>query len=241
MARTVVLGVCAVLALSACNAILGMEHARLDEEGVTSGTGGAGGSAGDPFPGKPRLAAAQQRACTQGSTACTDCLKGCSGYDTCISNKDCRASLDDYAYCLGKTCSGDAEECSFGVEPPSFKSCLLDCKDCVKSTLASTCELYCGCMGEFCDGYLKGDCMQQCQSWALQIAACRRDHCEYAKNGIVGDVDHCLHASGAQDVCASVGPLKEPSAMCLGLQLSGWACDSSKECCSKTCLDGKCK
>ena len=244
MARIAVLGACAAVVLSACNAILGMEHARLDE-GVSSGTGGTPGAQFVPPRGSALLAAAQKRACSQGANAaCVDCLQNCTGYDECLSNGDCRGSIDGYAYCLGKTCSVDAEECLFGLDSP-IKTCLNSCKkDCVKSTVASPCELYCGCMDEFCVTYLKGgSCVEECESWPLEVQLCRRGHCEYASDGIGADgVDHCLHANGDRDVCNGVAPVQEPrDAACLGLQLSGWACKSQNECCSKTCLDGKCK
>jgi hypothetical protein len=128
------------------------------------------------------------------------------------------------------------------VDDPTFKGCINTCTaECAKSTLVSTCDLYCGCMNQFCGTSLTGDCMQQCLTWPPEIASCRRDHCEYAKNGMVGGIDHCLHASGAVDACKNVGPLMEPDRTCVGYQLSGWACNSSKECCSMSCLDGKCK
>lgn len=233
---------------SGCTAVLGMERASLEEDGGSAaGVGGASGGLGGASAGSSTTA------CTQPPTkGCSTCLwgsseKGCdSAYDSCMADKTCRLSLDGYSACLGSRCGGAPEDCSRGLSASIRINCVADCAtDCAKTALVSECELYCGCMGQYCGSHLSflGDCMTACMAWPPEVATCRRDHCEWGK----GATNHCNHASGEADVagavvCSSYAAVPTSQRhICASGKESTWACDVNAECCSKGCIDGVCK
>ena len=220
--------------LPGCTAVLGMDRATLDE-----GAGGISPSGGS------------QVACKEPpSPGCSDCLrnpdKACdTAFGACMADDLCRGSLDDYAQCLGMRCRGDAEACARKLPSSLRNTCVADCATpCSSTNLVSMCELYCGCMSEFCSGHLSylGDCMAKCEGWDPEVVTCRRDHCEYGKGVVVMGIDHCMHASGEADtetapVCPSYLqlPLTKRYTPCGSGKETSWACNVSPECCSKKC------
>lgn len=234
----------ALVVLQSCTAVLGMDRATLDESADAS----TGNNPGNTTP--------TNSACTTPPmSACTDCLKTNCGtaYANCIADSDCRVNqLDAYAYCLGDTCnSRTSEECALEyLMDPTLKNCLSLSKcasDCHGTTLASLCDLYCGCLSS-CDTEewrlnhpetpipSTESCLTKCatDSTTPGFVECLRDHCEYGQ----GDLVHCEHAMGIRPACDRAPSM--PSAGCLGLSESGWACNSPGECCSMQCSDHAC-
>lgn len=241
----------AFVALQSCTAVLGMERATLEVSTDGSAAPGSGGGSGG-FNSK-------STACTDPpSPDCVDCLnQNCSdAYSGCILDRDCRASLDQYALCVGARCNGTVEQCATTALPTGspLMGCLSTCETrCTGTALASPCDLFCGCIPS-CDNpdfhaadpgtpVLTGsDCMTQCKkdSATPGFVECLRSHCEFGNGRVV----HCEHATNVNPVCDNLGPPRGP-AICLGKREEGWYCEKPSECCSGHCVlvdtGGSCK
>jgi hypothetical protein len=256
MARAaVVLGAIAVLALSACNAILGMEHARLDE-GVDSGAPANHGSGGKPAVVQPSGTGAvvntvEQADCTTESDTCQKCIEGhCGGAtqsEKCLKDPACRGVIQSHTLCLGNF-SCRSSECSAILTDnledganAQFASCVNQCGlECDGKGLFPICELYCSCMMATCPdqastlGASLDECVQKCNSDKAihDNASCRENHCEIAKIALdQAERDrHCLHSLGQLGNCA--GKIKICTS---GFASGNGPCKSGDDCCSKRC------
>jgi hypothetical protein len=254
MARAAVLGGLAVFALSACNAILGMEHARLDEEGVDAG--GHDGSGGRPSSVQPSGTGAvvntvYQTDCTADSQLCKKCVETkCGGPDEperCLKDSSCRAVIQSHSLCLANR-SCHSSECSKILSDnlengasAQFGSCVAQCEpDCDGKAIFPICELYCSCMMATCTeqaaalGANLADCVEKCNTdrTIRDNASCRENHCEIATSVTLSDERdrHCLHAIGMLGNCA--GKIK----ICTtGFASGNGPCKTDDDCCSKHC------
>jgi hypothetical protein len=242
----------ALVALQSCTAVLGMERATLE---VSTDGAVASGSAG----GSGNLTSKYVPCTERPSSDCVACLnQNCTdAYSNCILDHACRASLDQYALCLGARCNGTVEQCATATLPSGspLVDCLSTCEtQCTGTALATSCDLFCGCMPS-CDtqAFHAADpdtpvltgaaCMAQCKTDSAKpgFVECLRSHCEFGNGRVV----HCEHATNAQPVCDNLGPPKGPG-ICLAAKEDGWYCEKSSECCSKNCATvvtggGSCK
>jgi hypothetical protein len=226
-ARVVVGSFAAILvavALQSCTAVLGMERATLE---VVSD-----GSAGVPSGDDPNTSPCVK----QPTETCTQCMEGCGTvYANCVDDPECRAKLDGYARCIGVKCDAAAsKDCgrkTLGTLAGCFSACA-EKGECLGTMLATSCELYCGCMPT-CQSFLPAgwDCFKECgvNSATAGLVDCERSHCELGK----GREDHCGHALGIATVCADSTP--DPNANCPGRRAGGWYCEFDSDCCSNTC------
>lgn len=219
-----------LLLLPACNQVLGLERAQLQSDGGTLFTSGVPkrGSACEEAPG----------------ATCSECLAGsCDRAEQeCAADPDCRVELDRYAVCLHPQCDGDPEICAIdNITDRGLLRCLSTCAGaCQRRNPLSPCELYCGCMANFCTDEMAqiDDCLATCEALPAEVRDCRRDHCEWG----LGDTVHCQHASDRLHVCESLAERAENDrSICTEGKESTWACDRSSECCSSLCVDGACK
>jgi len=220
------------LALGACNEVLGIEQATLDETGGRSGNGSAGSGSMQPAP---------PRSCpSEASSSCSTCVQSACPITTvnaCLTNASCRKTLDAYNTQLGATCNGRQgvayEETLLQPNSPvdpCFGSCKNSCSD---SPVLSTCEIYCGCMGSNCGKKFasQADCVNKCIALGRpDLASCRWSHCELV--AMFPSENHCDHAVGI-GTCADNATLAHPKD-CTKSYL-GFACVKDADCCSGHC------
>jgi hypothetical protein len=237
----------AMLALSGCTAVLGIQPAELSDGGTTGSVGTAGGSSSG-------------KQCNIPPTGCSACLMAsCTTAATdCLGNSECRRSLDAYATCLPADCKDSMNHCAetYLVTAASqtyhyaeqLAGCMFDhCSAlCTVGPLVSKCELYCACMQSFCSqdfastlGGTTAQCLTNCGKLTEGDANCRWSHCEYAR---LSAVTHCPHAIAYPiDVCNAVEPAQRH--VCAAGRESGYPCDPGQdsECCSSHCIGSVCQ
>jgi len=233
MVARVVVGCLAIgfVVLQSCTAVLGMERATLD----LSTDGSAPPGSTDPCTAPP----------TQDCSLCIEQNCG-AAFAACLDSFQCRATLDAYATCIGESCSGAPASCSAKLDS-SLRTCVRGCDvECTGTSLATDCDLYCGCLGS-CVGVGTAiaptgqECFTKCEVDLATpgLVPCQRDHCEWGK----GRENHCLHATGQDPQCLNAinsGLPKQQN--CFGLSERGWFCDVDSECCSGDCIGtGACK
>jgi hypothetical protein len=243
MIRKLVVSLVPCVALVACVQVLGLEEAALEE--------GAGGNPSPPpsSEGRSRISCeampedGRNCACEDAPSAdCTLCLNTCgSAVEACTAQNKCRQEIDAYALCLGRSCGGDQEDCAAALTDPAFQECVIGCADqCRRTQLVTQCELFCACMGAYCDGEIEpGECMTVCQDLDGDVRDCRRRHCELGRGGGF----HCQHASGRMpsDCATLVDRPAEERTFCLDARETGWPCDENSQCCSLGCRSGSCE
>jgi hypothetical protein len=203
-----------------CNAILGIEEARLGDASVgVAGQGGSGGSAGTA--GSAGSGGEGGGCSLMAPDPCNQCLaqRCCDEYDACAADSDCKAALNDYNTCVGIDFTNDAggtcDETLVGVSGNPRRSALATCAfqtappgGCAdvcpsKPIGGSICVDYCACVQVACpDKSFEGaDCMAVCGAFTEPQLTCRPYHCGLAKsakmnNNESGRLTHCGHTFG---------------------------------------------
>lgn len=232
----------ALLALGACNAVLGIEEAELDEVGqekaaicntpLDDPTAECGVAANDPC---------DECLARQNPSLIANCLTAERGAGEL---KTCREELVDYRLCVGDNCAdenGDCLGCLGGSQlSREVASNVAACPDCRRTgRLNSFCEAYCACMADKCpDTMLTQSCEAECEALPVYSRYCRWHHCEAATSPTSF---HCKHAVGKDDVGLDVvcNDGAAPGTVC-DLTWDGLACDVGEECCSGVCSGGRC-
>ncbi len=192
-------------ALLGCNAILGIEEAKLDPDASVSPTGAAGnvgaaGSGGAAGTGGAGGAGGGMCAALTAPDACNKCVaqRCCDQFDACTNDADCKSALGDYNTCVGmaftndaggtcdetfgaslNTIRGDLAACAFQASAPT--GCLDVCFG--KPVGSDICITYCNCVSATCperdfDG---GDCATLCAGFTEAQLTCRPYHCRLAQ------------------------------------------------------------
>jgi hypothetical protein len=210
----------------ACNAILGIEEARLGDASVgmagvavsvgmggTGGTAGTGGAAGAGGEGGG--------ACSlMAPDPCNQCVaqRCCDKYDACIADNDCKDALKAYNVCVGIDFTNDAGgtcDETLGASANPLRSDLATCAfqngpttGCAdvctgKPVGGDICSGYCACVVEACpDKSFDGaDCLAVCGAFTEPQLTCRPYHCGLAKsakmnNNEASRLTHCGHTFG---------------------------------------------
>jgi hypothetical protein len=251
MARAAILGGVIVLAASACNAILGMEHAQLDQALVDSGAPGTGGRQSTVLTGAGGSGTAAPGQCSTPSDDCSKCVQSNCGpqMDACLVAPDCRTALEGYGKCAGSKCPktaacGESLATSKVAAAAELGLCLSGCStECAEGTAISMCEPYCRCMMANCQTQFRvnlgneiATCVENCKSKGdiLANVDCRAAHCEYAPDD---PTLHCQHAIG-MGFC----PLPDPSdeLKCSSGTENGYPCRHPADCCSGNCPRAVC-
>jgi hypothetical protein len=192
---------------TACNAVLGIEPARLDADAGAAGGGTGGGTGG---------------ACAAlGATACGTCIAAqcCEEYQACVDDPGCRKAVEVYDGCIhrppsdtsGSTCSEDlgtrenkqAQDlagCMFvdlTAGAPRPGKCASQCNNAAIGD--DPCANYCGCMADFCPITIPDDCPTACAALNVGQRQCRTYHCFLAST-MTPDI-HCRHAIGQLMKC----------------------------------------
>jgi hypothetical protein len=251
--KIIVLGASAWLALGSimgCNAVLGIEEARLSESASGAGAGGAGVVSTVTPSALKHTGLDTCVASKTDSAACSTCIRNACGpqkESACQQSYQCRGAMDAYSGCLGASCSvaGCTDEEFFTPNSPVDR-CYGKCEhECAASPIYSACQLYCACMGANCGEKLSAqaldggvstpvftsmaDCQTQCESWAPAVVTCRRTHCEIAE--LYPMEAHCDHATGI-GFCGTAVPLVTS---CRDKSLNSFACTQDQDCCSNHC------
>lgn len=252
--HTLALGA-AVLALhtvSACNAILGIEPAELDE------------------------VASEQQTCRWSApnpgVECSGCNEACvtnkCQLDECLADKDCRFALFNFRACVGTACTDAKGECSCiladNKQATAVANCLKSCGSGCNVAAANTlCEGYCACMHQQCptnepNGATPGGCLQACMAglpagapplplsddpavvamWKQAPTApqvgCLWYHCLAAD--VQNDHMHCDHAINHHGLCTAPPPPDTEAGLCDYPQRHANApCNDRSQCCSGVC------
>ncbi len=228
----------ALYALTACNAVLGIEKAELD---TTTTTTQAVCSAGQGV---------SLATCTPTATAvqtCEECQKRECLSNTqladCPNNSACRTALASYRSCQQSDCTDPTGDCALCLTESSGASCLSRCEqECRTVEVMAWCKSYCSCMGTNCAGasYAVGDggvqdCMSFCEGQSLWRLNCLLTHCELAPI----DTIHCDHANDVQKTCPDMPP--NAAVDCPKTKsLTGYGCRVGTDCCSGYCRHGQC-
>jgi hypothetical protein len=240
----------AVLALhtvAACNAVLGIEPAELDD------------TVGMALCPRQSHQAVPKTDCTP----CSEDAQGQCNVAACLADHDCRESLRSYRNCVGHACEDQGNACR-GCATNKAARELVDCltaRGCSAAAPTSVCEEYCSCMIDECadttpDGSMGFDgCLTACQqgaspSWQAGLddpalaqlwtgaqpswrPYCLWEHCELAADGMHS---HCGHAVGRLQWCVSEPKEDTTSPSCAaGKKYGNYPCNKSDECCSKEC------
>jgi hypothetical protein len=256
--RSSILAMGSCLALCACNAVLGMERARLDDgDAGVVGAGGAPPGAGGATVitprgtgGGPAQVSQNYTDCTSDSAECASCITTNPGCDTskCMADKQCRVALLNYTRCLDSSLCGD-KSCSEKLtnvlenNPLLPHSCIEACPACTPSRgVLPICKLYCSCMQVACADQLQSAlggsldaCVAQCEMSgdAPSITLCKETHCEAAAQY---DPDvHCQHAIGKLGQC-----MTEIKVCTVGLSTGFAGCQTGSDCCSGICTGHVC-
>jgi hypothetical protein len=229
-------------ALVACNAVLGIDEATLDEVGEEKGaactmpledpTAECGLSTDDPC----EVCLARQNA-----SLIANCLTAERGPGEL---KSCREELVDYRLCVGDNCSDENGDCvgclggsALGREVAQNVEACPVCRQ--TGRLNSFCEAYCACMADKCPtAMLPSDCETACNALPVYSRYCRWTHCEAATSP---SSNHCKHAVGVDEAGLPVvcNDDAAPGTVC-DLTWDGLACDQGEECCSDVCSGGRC-
>ena len=206
--------VLSAFALLRCNAILGIEEAKLDPDAsVMAGAGGSAGSTGSGGSGGGGMCAS-----LKAPDPCNKCVAAncCDPFEACNNDADCKDALGKYNDCVGVAFTNDAggtcdETFASGSQIRSnlatcaFLTAAGGCANvCMgKPVGADICTSYCSCVAATCperdfDG---GDCAALCADFTEPQLTCRPYHCGLAK--ISKDMGndalrqtHCGHAFG---------------------------------------------
>jgi hypothetical protein len=226
-------------AIAACNGVLGIEEAALDQESGDSTLGATCTLPQDDPTAECVLSVGDP---------CEDCLgRRAAGLTSrCLTTpaavgdlKSCREALVDYRLCIGDNCQDENGNCAACLTGSSLARELglnvKECPECRQSGIASLCEEYCACMGEKCRTKQPADCETACVTNLTPYQRyCRWQHCERATEETSR---HCGHAVGAEGACAE--DAADPAGVCDGVW-TGLGCDDSNECCSQVCSGGIC-
>jgi hypothetical protein len=214
----------ALALLAGCNAVLGIEEAHLSQN-VGEGS----------LPNKPVVI--PNANCDAPVSDCGSCLSAncAAALDADLTTKPGRDALVTYRACLGTDCADSDEACGEALleSGSELVTCAAtDCRDeCSASSLASTCKIYCTCMGMNCAGSAAlTDCEAQCMGEDLADVGCRLTHCEYSPLSSTPDL-HCGHAEGVGQ-CTGTGSI---TPTCTDRKIPGWICYDNAECCSGDC------
>jgi hypothetical protein len=227
LAAILALGVAAAAAAS-CNAVLGIEEARLDQtsEAATCAL--------------PRARPVDRCEFTTNCDRCVNerCEEG--EVQACVEDPACRKALTNHRICIQDDCRDEDGTCGECLGEVPKASCLADCAQaCTGGELVSLCELFCACMAANCPNHHASDCLETCRNtpdWELE---CVLTHCERAEDP---GADHCLHATHELRQCPETPPDPEAMASCEApLGLIGYGCGQHGDCCSGFCRDGSCQ
>jgi hypothetical protein len=201
-------------ALSGCNAILGIEEAKLDPDASVS-PAGAGGAAGGGAGG----AGGGTCAALTAPDACNKCIAArcCDQFAACSNDAACKTALGDYNDCVGMAFTNDAggtcDEtfgstnqtssnlaiCAFQTTAPA--GCLDVCMG--QPVGADICMRYCNCIATTCPekNFGGAECADVCAGFNERQLTCRPYHCGLAKisKDMLNDMarqTHCGHAVG---------------------------------------------
>jgi hypothetical protein len=189
-------------ALLGCNAILGIDEARLypDASAAAGGDGGEACSLTAPDP-------------------CNQCIAArcCDKFEACNGDADCKAALAQYNVCVGIDFTNDAggtcDEtfASASATRASLATCAFQngstsgCAEaCARKPIGGTiCSDYCTCAAQACPdkSFDGGDCLTICGAFSESQLTCRPYHCGLANmakmnNDELGRVTHCGHTFG---------------------------------------------
>jgi hypothetical protein len=228
-------------AVAACNTVLGIEQAELDE------TVNAAAKCSWPEPDP-------SQECSSGT--CEGAAVSCP-VDACLKNAACRQKLKDYRKCVGDSCEAKADDCMSCVADNAQARNLAACLrplNCGLSDAYLLCESYCRCMEQKCpedkqDG-VKG-CLATCANGDSTLAApfdkqlpawqayCFWDHCDRVSVDNPNDDFHCHHAVGIGSNCKAP-KVPDPNApVCPYPKGYGNApCDTTDDCCA-TCDEAR--
>jgi hypothetical protein len=209
-----------------CNAILGIEEARLgDASAGAAGVGGAGGEGGTAgAAGTGGAAGEDGGACTlMAPDPCNQCVAArcCVEYEACGADSDCKNALKEYNVCIGTSFTNDAggtcdETLGASGNPrrSAFATCAFQrgptsappgCSDvCFGNAVGGDiCSDYCTCVADACPekGFDGQSCLSACAAFSEGQLNCRPYHCGLAKaaktsNNEPQRVTHCGHAFG---------------------------------------------
>jgi hypothetical protein len=210
----------ALCSVTGCNAVLGIEEARLAEVDQSL-----------------VCALPEQRPVDRCETTndCEGCLVASCGDDEikgCVDDTGCRKALFNHRVCLRDDCEDDTGACAECLGQTPGAECLADCgEQCSGGEMVPLCDLFCACMETKCGGDASS-CLEDCRTqdtpdWELE---CVISHCELADFG----ADHCLHATHELRRC----PTSKPAVIagCPAHQgLVGYGCKSNLDCCSGLC------
>jgi hypothetical protein len=227
-------------ALGACNAVLGMEEAELDEQTAALTC--------------ERVSRDPTVDCAKGS--CEDCLSTCqdvgASLEECLEKPSCRKALMNYRTCAGDMCAPktECEGCIEATgEPTAIRlgNCYEQCGgSCGPADIASMCDLYCACMRTRCPANA-GNCLADCaarhqrggvEDWRTY---CWWSHCEAAATP--NDGFHCEHAIDLV-LCGTAPTANSQDVPCeFPKSFKNGACNENADCCSGQCQrdNGACK
>jgi hypothetical protein len=237
------LTVIGLVAVAACNTVLGIEQAELDQD--------IAAVAQCHWPDyRPR----------QDCPLCSEaCSTRCKVQDCLDGDGACRNALREYRRCVGDTCSDTSRACAGctagNPEADAVRRCLDGCGGgCSLAGAASLCESYCACMQSRCTPDVPGAsieaCVDACENGSIGISdpfmsfavppsphelTCYWEHCERATPSAQL---HCDHAIGHRkaELCSEA---QEPSgSTCKYPKGYGNApCNKDEDCCSTCRLD----
>jgi len=254
--RSLILAAGFGLVLGACNAVLGMERARLDDAdagldgagGKPAGAGGATVKTPKGIAGSAAQVNQNYTDCTTDSDQCEACLETGCDISKCMADSQCRLALLNYTRCLdGSLCEDTScsERLANVLEnnPLLPHPCIDACPACTRSRgVLPICKLYCSCMQAACTDQLNSvlggsidACVAQCEASgdAPSITLCKETHCEVAAKY---DPDmHCQHAIGKLGQCVT-----EAKLCTVGLSTGFAGCQTGSDCCSGICTSHVC-
>jgi hypothetical protein len=217
-----------IVAFSACNGVLGIEQATLDDTAT-----------GDELATCERTARADpDLECIPATSACEDCLaSSCSAglVTECVGDARCRQTLVNYRLCIWEDCRDEGGDCGgcVGGSPlaDELGRCIRGCSaECDGSGIASLCEIYCKCMEQNCGPDWVSSCEADCMARPTWKTHCWWEHCERATSP---SSQHCGHATTRDDAC---GTKRGPAEVCdYPLKWDSSPCDDGAECCSTVC------
>jgi hypothetical protein len=224
-------------ALGACNAVLGMEEAELDQQTAALSC--------------ERIKRDPIADCAKDT--CESCLTSCQDVDVklqeCLDSADCRKALMQYRTCSGDRCerkSACAGCLEAAGQPTAIRlgRCYEQCGgDCGPADIASLCDVYCACMHNQCSDNEPLDCVNACKIRQEQQPGieewrtyCFWYHCEAAQSP--NDGRHCLHAVGELGRCGDADfPTGESTDVCNWPKaFKNGACNTNDDCCSGLCI-----
>jgi hypothetical protein len=195
--------------LVGCNAILGIEEARLGDASAgaagqtAAGAGGAGPGSGGAGAGGSSAGAGGGACSLMAPDPCNQCVAArcCAEYDACLADSDCKAALTEYNVCIGTSVTNDAggtcdETLGASGNPrrSAFARCAFQkgpadsppgCADvCFGNVVGGDiCSDYCTCVADACPekGFDGQSCLSVCAAFNEGQINCRPYHCGLAK------------------------------------------------------------